>query len=277
MLLMAGFVASFTSVLLGQRTALNFFVCPPGRQDSYYLARASDKAWVGALFDLDKGTSDGYGFVEGDVAMRDQIPKCLRTSNHCLLVRIALPIGDICNGFFYPKGIRMHITRLSTQIFDDFRGAKKVELVPVNMELYFVKRRSSGVVSDNDVLKKRLTKFVGCLRFDFSSAQQSADGNSEYLGTFSFNDSREAGDRKIVGESRLDILNPFRKIVVTPSAPEANAGDSDMILDYGNLSHWPFASIDKGSVRGLTVGPDDCTVRSEEDDKRGAPQWKREN
>ena len=87
----------------------SYIVCPAVGKNLSNSDITANLVWIGLLFDLNKGVTDQYGFVEGDIAMLHKLLECLGSENKRLLIRIASPVSEVCNGFRYPKSIVVRI------------------------------------------------------------------------------------------------------------------------------------------------------------------------
>src|ERR1700693_1381926 len=124
---------------LGQNFGpLNFFVCPTVRSHADNANDAADRAGIDALFDPDKNADYSRGLIEGNrnARLENQMAECRRASKHCLLVRIALPISEVCHGFGFPKEVEMKIPGRIAQVNERQFRTDQGNPIPVEIKLH---------------------------------------------------------------------------------------------------------------------------------------------
>src|ERR1035438_2525889 len=149
----------------GQGFSLSHIVCPASGSDLNHSDLAADEVWVSLLFNLDKEPTQGSGFIEGDVSMAgDQVFTCLGTSGHCLLIRIALRVHDVCDRFGYPESLKAKTSGdWAARISRNLVRPEDFFTIPIDVKLDYKNFRNSITVSGNHVLDKRSKHLFGTL------------------------------------------------------------------------------------------------------------------
>src|ERR1035438_8545341 len=116
---------------------------------------ASDSLWISFLFNTNKRTGQGYGFIERDGPIGNEVMKCLGTNGHCALIRIAMRIKKLYVGILYPERISATVTAAFSGRFKwNLVGAMPSLSIPVDINLQYSQPRNSALISSDNIRRK---------------------------------------------------------------------------------------------------------------------------
>ena len=222
-------------------------VCPAIRQDTNDANIASDLIWIDLLFNLDKHLSEGNRFIERDGPVGNDVLECLGASGHCLLIRIALGVMEVCSGFGYPQEITARVPRNRLQ-FDWYEVGFEHNLgFPIDIKFQYVESGTSILESRNHIRNKRLKNIHGIAWPQSSIADDRLQLRYELV-DFNIDGVGEVIKRNLVRQATLDLVYPCAEVVRKAKVANvvslmnevkellAETGDSKVAVDNKNFS-----------------------------------------
>jgi len=210
------FGAILLLVSFGFGQSISYLHCPSIGRDLDSANSSAYLVWTDFFFDLDQHPRNGYGIIEGGGSVGKEFGKCLSVEEKCLLMRVALPIEEICSGIVYPKIVKVRTHFDWSQLDWNNVGFENSSSPPIDITFNYRQSRNPVVVSSNGERSHRLKHLSGILRF---SPTPRCHENSDLkfghqFGEFISDSFSELGKRNIFRQIPFDIVYPRSKFKV---------------------------------------------------------------
>ena len=271
-------------VALGQSGGFgDYFICPSAGENLNDVNGSPDLVWIRALLDLDKRPTKSDGVIEGwiDSTVIDETGYCLRAESQCLVVRIALPVADVCYGVIDPKRVHPILASIDGLVVTEkFDGANETIIVPINIEMHFIHVRQPILVSNNHKASHIQTKLIGRWTVECSLLNGELKEINECSGTFSLNSSSHIIDRHVSGKLRLQSFHPCQELVMKGrivKTLDTDESDDDAIINNEQLSMillgFEGSRLVKIGKANLAITGDNNSVGRNDNNHGGCCDW----